>query len=147
MEKSELLVTLDATTAIERRSRFVAEAIAAQLRRRRLEKALAEMAGSLADVDIPGWESRESAAAWVRALRAGTLGTHRDDFGAGEEAPVSKPVAGNDLSVFVAELTEIASELSQPQRAALIETARAQLDRKPPTDSSEASREVGTISC
>jgi hypothetical protein len=54
MEKSELLVTLNATTAIERRSRFVAEVIAAQLRRRRLEKALAEMAGSLADVDIPG---------------------------------------------------------------------------------------------
>jgi hypothetical protein len=31
------------------------------------------MAGSLADVDIPGWDASEAAAEWVRALRSGCI--------------------------------------------------------------------------
>jgi hypothetical protein len=31
------------------------------------------MAGSLADVAFPGWETSEAAAEWVRALRSGLL--------------------------------------------------------------------------
>ena len=53
------------------RSQFITETVEAELRRRRLRAALAEMDGALADVDIPGWETRESIAAWVRALRDG----------------------------------------------------------------------------
>lgn len=63
--------TVDALVGKPRRSQFIAESIAAELRRRRLSAALAEMGGSLADVDIPGWETSEAAAEWVRALRRG----------------------------------------------------------------------------
>lgn len=67
-------VTVDAIDAIvgkRRRSQFITETVEAELRRRRLRAALAEMDGALADADIPGWETRESIAAWVRALRDG----------------------------------------------------------------------------
>ena len=53
------------------RSQFIASVVELELRRRRLSVALEELDGALADVDIPGWETRESAAAWVRALRRG----------------------------------------------------------------------------
>lgn len=66
--------TVDAIDAIvgkRRRSQFITETVEAELRRRRLSAALAEMDGALADFDIPGWETPEAAAAWVRALRDG----------------------------------------------------------------------------
>jgi hypothetical protein len=66
-----LLDEIDALVGSRRRSSFIAEAIAAELRRCRLKAAVAEMDGALADVDIPGWETPEAAAAWVRALRDG----------------------------------------------------------------------------
>jgi len=62
---------VDAIVGKRNRSQFITETIEAELRRRRLRAALAEMDGALADVDIPGWETRESIAAWVRALRDG----------------------------------------------------------------------------
>ena len=130
MVPTELLSDLDATVGERRRSHFIVEAITTELRRRRLKQALAEMAGSLADVDIPGWETRESAAAWVRALRAGTLGTSSEETRLGSESPALESIAGDEASGSVAELTEIASQLSQPQLSALIETARDELARK-----------------
>jgi metal-responsive CopG/Arc/MetJ family transcriptional regulator len=68
---TELVEEIDAQVGPRRRSRFVQEAVEEKLRRQRLQTSLAEMAGSLADVDIPGWETQESAAEWVRALRRG----------------------------------------------------------------------------
>lgn len=62
---------IDAIAGKRGRSQFVTETVEAELRRRRLRAALAEMDGALADVDISGWETRESIAAWVRALRDG----------------------------------------------------------------------------
>ena len=38
-------------------------------RRQKLVKAAEKAGGSLEHVDIPGWETSESAAEWVRALR------------------------------------------------------------------------------
>jgi hypothetical protein len=67
------------------------------------------MEGSLANVDIPGWEKRESAAAWVRALRAGTLGAQAEDVGMGEDVLTSESVADGVESASIAELTGIAS--------------------------------------
>ena len=67
----ELVDAVDALVGKRRRSKFLAITIAAELRRRRLRVALVEMEGSLADIDIPGWESSEAAAEWVRALRRG----------------------------------------------------------------------------
>ena len=68
---AELVEEIDAQVGPRRRSRFVQEAVEEKLRRQRLQASLTEMAGSLADVDIPGWETPEGAAEWVRALRRG----------------------------------------------------------------------------
>ena len=68
---AELVEKIDAQVGPRKRSRFVQEAVEEKLRRQRLKASLAEMAGSLADVDIPGWETSEAAAEWVRALRRG----------------------------------------------------------------------------
>jgi hypothetical protein len=68
---AELVEEIDAQVGPRKRSRFVQEAVEEKLRRQRLQTSLAEMAGSLADVDIPGWETPEAAADWVRALRRG----------------------------------------------------------------------------
>jgi hypothetical protein len=68
---SSLIHAIDAEVGKQHRSEFIVETIAAELHRRRLRVALAEMDGALADIDIPGWESPAAAAAWVRALRDG----------------------------------------------------------------------------
>ena len=68
---AELVEEIDAQVGPRRRSRFVQEAVEEKLHRQRLQASLTEMAGSLADVDIPGWETPEAAAEWVRALRRG----------------------------------------------------------------------------
>jgi hypothetical protein len=68
---AELVEEIDAQVGPRRRSRFVQEAVEEKLRRQRLQASLAEMAGSLVDVEIPGWETPEAAAEWVRALRRG----------------------------------------------------------------------------
>jgi hypothetical protein len=65
----ELIAAVDARVGQRRRSRFIAEAIAEKLRHADLLEAFDEFAGSLADVDIPGWETPESTSAWVRAMR------------------------------------------------------------------------------
>ena len=65
----ELIEEIDALVGSRKRSRFVVEAVEDRLRRERLKAALAEMAGSLAEVDIPGWETPEATSEWVRSLR------------------------------------------------------------------------------
>lgn len=67
----ELLREIDARVGQRKRSEFIQEAIEEKLRRQKMQTTLAEMAGSLAGVDIPGWETPEAAAEWVRALRRG----------------------------------------------------------------------------
>jgi hypothetical protein len=140
MVPTELLSALDATVGERRRSHFIVEAIETELRRQRLRRALSEMEGSLANVDIPGWETRESAAAWVRALRDGTLGVQSETVGLDTEAPTSEPAAEDDVSATVAELTELAAQLSPAQLSALVETARDELAHKTLAASSRASR-------
>ena len=66
-----LVAAIDVIVGNRRRSEFITETLAAELRRRRLQAALVKMDGALADIDIPGWETPESAAAWVSALRDG----------------------------------------------------------------------------
>lgn len=66
-----LVGEIDGLVGPRARSRFIAEAVEGEVRRRRLRAALREMDGDLADVDIPGWETPEAAAEWVRAIRGG----------------------------------------------------------------------------
>ena len=69
----ELVKEVDELVGKRKRSRFVAEAVEEKLRRQRLLDLFDEMAGSLKDVDIPGWETPESTAEWVRAMRRGDI--------------------------------------------------------------------------
>ena len=66
-----LLAKIDELVGKRERSRFIAEVLDAEVRRRRLSIALDEMDGFLADEDIPGWETPEAAVGWVRAIRSG----------------------------------------------------------------------------
>jgi hypothetical protein len=56
------------------RSAFIAKAAERASRHWQRPEALDEFAGWLMDVDIPGWETSESAAAWVREQRRGWAG-------------------------------------------------------------------------
>lgn len=67
----DLVREIDERVGQRRRSEFIQQAVEEKLSRQRVQASLAEMAGALADVDIPGWESPEAAAEWVRALRRG----------------------------------------------------------------------------
>lgn len=65
----ELIREVDEVVGRRRRSEFFEEAVRDRLRRVKLIAAAERAAGSLASVDIPGWETSESAAEWVRASR------------------------------------------------------------------------------
>jgi hypothetical protein len=78
----DLVAEIDALVGERRRSRFIAEVVAEELRRRRLKAALAKMDGALADVDIPGWETPEAARAWVNAIREGAEASPPSDSAA-----------------------------------------------------------------
>ena len=66
-----LLEEVDRLAGSRRRSEFIATAIEKELRQRRLLAAFDDFAGSLNDVDVPGWETSDSAAEWVREQRRG----------------------------------------------------------------------------
>ena len=65
----ELVKEIDRLAGPRGRSAFVTEAVEEKLRHERLREIAEKAGGSLADVDIPGWETSESAAEWVRASR------------------------------------------------------------------------------
>jgi metal-responsive CopG/Arc/MetJ family transcriptional regulator len=64
---AELLDEVDRLAGPRGRSAFVAEAVAARVRRERLRRALDETRGIM--VGKPGWMSADEAYAWVRAQR------------------------------------------------------------------------------
>jgi metal-responsive CopG/Arc/MetJ family transcriptional regulator len=64
-----LVETIDKLVGKRHRSEFLTEAAEKEVRRLKLIKAAEKAGGSLAHVDIPGWESSEAAAEWVRASR------------------------------------------------------------------------------
>ncbi|MDO8690458.1 MAG: hypothetical protein Q7R39_10700 [Dehalococcoidia bacterium] len=65
----ELVDSVDELVGRRSRSRFFSEAIEEKLARVKLTRAAKSVVGSLAKVDIPGWETSEAAAEWVRASR------------------------------------------------------------------------------
>lgn len=75
MQRTHVLLPRELVEAIDRlvgprhRSEFLAEAAAKELRHRKLMQAAEAAAGSLEHADIPGWETSEAAAEWVRASR------------------------------------------------------------------------------
>jgi metal-responsive CopG/Arc/MetJ family transcriptional regulator len=77
----ELVREVDQLVGSRKRSQFFADAVREKLARVKLVEAARKAAGSLADVDIPGWESSEAAAAWVRASRQADEQRLRDAAG------------------------------------------------------------------
>ena len=66
---AELVESVDALVGRRKRSQFFAEAVAEKIARARRIALAHKVVGSLRDVDIPGWETRESTSEWVRASR------------------------------------------------------------------------------
>ena len=67
---AELIARVDTRVGPDKRSQFIAEAIEEKLNREGRLEAFNRIAGSLKDVDTPGWNTPEETDAWVRALRA-----------------------------------------------------------------------------
>ena len=67
--RKDVVDSIDRLVGPRSRSKFIEEAAVEKLARARLIDAAAKAAGSLKDVDIPGWETSEAAADWVRASR------------------------------------------------------------------------------
>jgi metal-responsive CopG/Arc/MetJ family transcriptional regulator len=65
-----LLKEVDRFAGPRGRSRFVAEALEAKLKRERLRVAIKESAGVLSAEDYPYWATSEDVVEWVRARRA-----------------------------------------------------------------------------
>ena len=74
---ADLITQVDARVGSRKRSQFIAEAVTEKLNRERRLEALEQVAGSLKDVDTPGWNTPEETDAWVQALRAGDEETLR----------------------------------------------------------------------
>ncbi|MSQ15797.1 MAG: hypothetical protein EXR50_08045 [Dehalococcoidia bacterium] len=64
-----LVDSVDELVGRRSRSRFFTKAVEEKLAREKLSKIAREVMGSLANVDIPGWETSESTVEWVRASR------------------------------------------------------------------------------
>ena len=68
--RDELVKEVDKRVGKRRRSEFINAAVEERLQRLRLVESAEAVAGSLKDVDIPGWETKESTLEWVRKMRA-----------------------------------------------------------------------------
>ncbi len=68
--RDDLVEEVDKRVGKRRRSEFINEAVEASLKRLRLIESAEAVAGSLKDVNVPGWETEESALEWVRKMRA-----------------------------------------------------------------------------
>ena len=66
----KLVEEVDAKVGPRGRSQYVVEAVREKLDRERRLALFDEMAGTLKDVNVPGWETSESASQWVRELRS-----------------------------------------------------------------------------
>lgn len=66
---ADLLEELDKVTGSRKRSEFIEAAVREKLDREKRMQTLLAAVGMFADEDIPGWETVESTAAWVREQR------------------------------------------------------------------------------
>ncbi|MFH1474502.1 MAG: hypothetical protein ABIG85_01440 [Chloroflexota bacterium] len=70
MLPEELVAEVDRIAGPRNRSRYVAEAVAARLRRDRLKEVWDRSFGILKTEDYPYWATSDMVVEWVRALRA-----------------------------------------------------------------------------
>ena len=72
----ELLREIDARVGQRHRSEFIQEAIAEKLNYLARIEAFRRVAGSIADGEVPEWDTRESTEKWLRELRGGCEPDH-----------------------------------------------------------------------
>jgi metal-responsive CopG/Arc/MetJ family transcriptional regulator len=83
--RTNLLLPRDLVEEVDRvagergRSRYVADALRAKLRRDRLREAIDATAGVLSAEDYPEWTTSDKVVEWVRARRAEQTGQEDDD--------------------------------------------------------------------
>ena len=65
----DIISDVDRLVGPRRRSNFFEEAVRKELKRIKLTAAAKKAAGSLKDVDIPGWETPTTTAKWVHDVR------------------------------------------------------------------------------
>lgn len=65
----ELVEEVDELVGPRQRSKFFADAVREKLARAKTMDAARKAAGALAEVEVPGWETSEAAASWVRTSR------------------------------------------------------------------------------
>lgn len=75
----ELVEEVDRYAGPRGRSRYVAEALAARIRRDRLRDVVRRTAGVLKAEDYPHWATSEDVVAWVRERRAEVTDPGSDD--------------------------------------------------------------------
>lgn len=64
-----LLEKIDARVGQRRRSEFIQEAIEEKINHLERVEAFERVVGSIADGDVPEWDTRESTEAWLREIR------------------------------------------------------------------------------
>lgn len=86
--RTNLLLPKDLVDEVDRfagergRSRYVAEALRAKLKRDRLKEAIEKTAGVLRPEDHPEWATSEMVVEWVRAQRSEVTDAGSEDDGA-----------------------------------------------------------------
>ncbi len=65
----ELLREIDTLAGRRGRSRFISEALEAELKRRRRVRAFESFAGSVTEGDVPEWATARSTGKWLRELK------------------------------------------------------------------------------
>ena len=78
---ASLLQEVDRRAGARRRSEFIAAAVTQELHRQQLLEAYDAFAGSMEDVEVPGWETHDSTVEWVRAQRRPMSRDHWDEAG------------------------------------------------------------------
>lgn len=65
----ELVASIDRLVGTRSRSKFLAEAASEKLAKLNRVKLAKKLAGSLADIEIPGWETGKETVNWIRNSR------------------------------------------------------------------------------
>ncbi len=66
---ASLLEKVDRRAGARKRSEFIAAAVEQEVHRLELLEAFDAFAGSMDDVEVPGWETHDSTVEWVRMRR------------------------------------------------------------------------------
>lgn len=106
----ELVAEVDRIAGPRNRSRYVAEAVAARLRRDRLKEAWDRSFGILKVEDYPYWATSEMVVEWVRALRAEETDPGPDPIPVVGTAPDERP----PLRMVRRRIAEVARPYPEP---------------------------------